>query len=275
MESDNRPPRPAFANIARRWISLWQGADLAGFDDLHAPDFIDHSPSGRTPGRAGFLAGIVELYRAFPDFHGTIEDLVVDSDSGKVAVRWTAVGTHEGTFLGIPGTGTQVDFAGIEIIRVADGKVVERWGEWDDLGLIEQLRAGSTQTIEAPRHVLTILAVSDLARSRRFYQEVFGWPIRVDVPVYVEFGLPDGNGVGLYAREGFACNTGLAPTTVPAGAISGTELYLRCPDPSVLSGRLEAAGARVLSTLAPRDWGDEAAYFADPDGNVIVVARPI
>jgi uncharacterized glyoxalase superfamily protein PhnB len=39
--------------------------------------------------------------------------------------------------------------------------------------------------------------------------------------------------------------------------------------------RLTAAGARVLSPVAPRDWGDDAAYFADPDGNVIVVARPI
>jgi len=38
---------------------------------------------------------------------------------------------------------------------------------------------------------------------------------------------------------------------------------------------LEAAGARLLSAAAPRDWGDEAAYFADPDGNVLVVARPV
>jgi predicted GIY-YIG superfamily endonuclease/catechol 2,3-dioxygenase-like lactoylglutathione lyase family enzyme len=122
------------------------------------------------------------------------------------------------------------------------------------------------------RHVLTILAVSDLARSRRFYEEAFGWPIRVVVPVYVEFGLPGGNGLGLYAREGFARNTGLPPAIVPAGAITGTELYLHCPDPRTLSTKLEAAGARVLSALAPRDWGDEAVYFADPDGNVIVVA---
>jgi len=145
MTDLRRDREQGLKEVAAAWISLWQGGDLHSFDDLHAPDFVDHSPSGRTPDRARFLGGIVELYRAFPEFHGTIEDLVVDSGSGKVAVRWTARGTHEGTFLGVPRTGTRVDFTGIEIIRVAGGRVVERWGEWDGLGIIEQLRmhAGS------------------------------------------------------------------------------------------------------------------------------------
>jgi len=134
--------RDELVDLARRWITLWQGADLSGFDDLHAPDFVDHSPSGRTPDRAGFRVGIVELYRAFRDFHGTIEDLVVEPGSGKVAIRWAAQGTHEGPFLAFPGTGLRIHFAGIEIIRVAGGKVVERWGEWDGLGILEQIRAG-------------------------------------------------------------------------------------------------------------------------------------
>jgi steroid delta-isomerase-like uncharacterized protein len=137
--------RDALVDSARRWITLWQGADLSGFDELHAPDFVDHSASGRRPDRAGFLAGIVELYRAFPDFNGTIEDLVVDPASAKVAVRWTATGTHLGSFQGYPGTGARIRFVGIEIIRVPGGKVVERWGEWDGLGILEQLHvhAGS------------------------------------------------------------------------------------------------------------------------------------
>lgn len=133
--------RDELVDVARRWITLWQGADLSGFDDLHAPDFVDHSPSGRGPDRAGFRAGIVELYRAFPDFYGTIEDLVVEPGSSKVAIRWTAQGTHEGPFLGFPRSGARVRFAGIEIIRVAGGKVAERWGEWDGLGIVEQIRA--------------------------------------------------------------------------------------------------------------------------------------
>ncbi len=127
-----------------------------------------------------------------------------------------------------------------------------------------------------PRHVLTILAVGDLDRSRRFYEEAFGWPLRVEAPVYVEFALPDGRGLGLYKREHFAANTGVQPAGGPGGgATTGTEIYFHCADLPGAIDRLKGAGARLLSPLAARDWGDEAAYFADPDGNVLVLARPL
>jgi predicted enzyme related to lactoylglutathione lyase len=65
----------------------------------------------------------------------------------------------------------------------------------------------------------------------------------------------------------------MLPVAVEDGAITGAEIYLRCDDVEAAVDRLEAAGGRLLSALAPRDWGDDAAYYADPDGNVIVVAR--
>lgn len=123
--------------------------------------------------------------------------------------------------------------------------------------------------------ILTILAVSDLERSVTFYRQAFGWPIRINAPVLVELELPDGRGLGLYKRSGFAHNTQQTPVLVPVGEISGTELYFRTDDLDGAVARLEAAGARPLSALAERPWGDEAAYFADPDGNVIVVSRPL
>jgi len=121
----------------------------------------------------------------------------------------------------------------------------------------------------APRHILTILAVADLDPSATFYREAFGWPPRVVVPVYVEFALPDGRGLGLYAREGFAQNVGQIPTLATPEKIGPTELYFHVDDLDAAIGRLDAAGARVLSERAPRDWGDEAAYYADPDGNQV------
>jgi flavin reductase (DIM6/NTAB) family NADH-FMN oxidoreductase RutF/predicted enzyme related to lactoylglutathione lyase len=126
-----------------------------------------------------------------------------------------------------------------------------------------------------PSHILTIVAVADLERVARFYRDAFGWPTRVEVPVYVEFVLPDGRGLGLYRREAFARNTGQAPAAVQDGAITGTEIYLYCEDLDAAVARLESAGARKLSERAARDWGDEAAYYADPDGNVLVVAYPL
>lgn len=77
---------------------------------------------------------------AFPDFTASTEDLVVDETSGKVAIRWSAVGTHRAEFLAYPATGRRITFRGIEIIRIQRGKIIERWGEWDGRDLAEQLQ---------------------------------------------------------------------------------------------------------------------------------------
>lgn len=124
------------------------------------------------------------------------------------------------------------------------------------------------------RHVLTILAVRDLGRAVAFYRGAFGWKQTVDVPVYAELVMDGDMRLGLYESAGFGRNIGRAPSLVPEGEIGATEIYLHCDDLSAAIERLVGAGARELSSRAPREWGDEAAYFADPDGNVIVVARP-
>ncbi len=123
------------------------------------------------------------------------------------------------------------------------------------------------------RHILTILAVENVARARGLYDAAFGWPTDVDLPVYVEYVLPGDQRIGLYARQGFARNTGVAPVATPPGAIAPTELYLRVGDLPEAAMRLTAAGARLLSAAAPRDWGDSVAYFADLDGNVLAIAQ--
>lgn len=125
------------------------------------------------------------------------------------------------------------------------------------------------------RLALVILAVADVPRAVRFYRAAFGWEQTVDVPVYAELALPGGMRLGLYAREPFGANTGQVPHAIPPGALAPTELYLYPDDLEAARARLEAAGARRLSALAPRGWGDEAAYYADPDGNVLVLARPL
>jgi len=122
-------------------------------------------------------------------------------------------------------------------------------------------------------HVLTILAVTYLERSVEFYDAAFGWPKAVDVPGYVEYQLPAGNRLGLYLRESFAQNVGLSPSSVPPGQITSTEIYLESDEVMEAIERIERASARLLSPLKVRGWGDEAAYYADPDGNVLVLVR--
>jgi predicted ester cyclase len=82
------------------------------------------------------------LLLAFPDLHFTIEDMFAEGD--KVATRWTIRGTHRGEFMGLPPTGNQVTWSGINITRVVEGKLVEDWVEQDTPGLMQQL-AGTVQ----------------------------------------------------------------------------------------------------------------------------------
>jgi steroid delta-isomerase-like uncharacterized protein len=127
--------------VALRWLALWSPGGLGPFAALHAESFVDHSPGPRPGTRAGFRAGIEALLAVFPDFKWAAEDIVVDAAAGKVAIRWTAVGTHDGAYLGYAATSRRVKFAGIEIIRVEDGRVTDRWGEWDADSLRGQLKA--------------------------------------------------------------------------------------------------------------------------------------
>ena len=110
-------------------------------DELHSADFVDCDSAGRPADREGFKQGIRELYVAFPDFHATADDIVVSEASQKVAIRWSATGTHLGTFMVVPATGRAIRFRGIEIIHVEAGRIRERWGEWDGLDLMQQLKA--------------------------------------------------------------------------------------------------------------------------------------
>lgn len=124
-------------------------------------------------------------------------------------------------------------------------------------------------------HVLTILAVSELERSRRFYGALLGWPVQVETPVYVELRHASGMRLGLYVREGFGRNVGRTPIAVEAPDLHAAELYFFTADPAAVSRGAQTSGGRVLSALAPRPWGDEVEYLADPDGHVIAIARPL
>ncbi len=130
------------------------------------------------------------------------------------------------------------------------------------------------QVTAPPRHALTVLAVRDVSRAARFYREAFGWPVRVRVPVFVEFELPDGRGLALFEREAFAVHAGRLPSAVGEGEIGAAELYLRCGDLDAAIARVREAGAGVLAERARKDWGDEVAYFRDPDGHVIALGCP-
>jgi steroid delta-isomerase-like uncharacterized protein len=118
--------------------------DLALADQLVAAQAMNHDPA--TPSDLRALRGpelfkrIVSMYRtAFPDVKLTVDD-VIAADS-KVVQRWHAEGTHRGELAGLAPTGARVTVTGISIDEWRDGKVVETWTQWDNLGLARQVGA--------------------------------------------------------------------------------------------------------------------------------------
>jgi steroid delta-isomerase-like uncharacterized protein len=103
--------------------------------------YLAHQPDGsvleRGPEDVKRFMG--EFHEAFPDFHTEIEDQIAEDD--KVVTRWTMRGTHRGQFRGIVPTGNALEITGIGIFRFSEGKVVESWDNFDQLGMMQQLGA--------------------------------------------------------------------------------------------------------------------------------------
>jgi predicted ester cyclase len=74
---------------------------------------------------------------AFPDVSVEIDELVAEGD--RVAVATTFTGTHEGELMGVSPTGRRVSVTGIDMVRVAGGRIVEHRGLTDIVGLMRQL----------------------------------------------------------------------------------------------------------------------------------------
>jgi steroid delta-isomerase-like uncharacterized protein len=125
--------------VRRLYDDILNTGDLDQADALIAANYIDHNPLGvaRTPGLVGFKQAFRIFRVAFPDQHYTVEEIIVKAD--KVVCRFTMRGTHRGTFMGITSTEKKVQATGIDIFRIAEGKIVEHWGGFDRLGLMQQL----------------------------------------------------------------------------------------------------------------------------------------
>jgi steroid delta-isomerase-like uncharacterized protein len=129
--------------LARRFFEeVFSEGRLEAIDEIVADDYQAHDPQDRFAELRGPAAAraVVKQYRAaFPDLRFTIEDVVEQRD--RIVVRWSATGTHEGELMGLAPTGRTGAVTGITIWRMAGGRVVEAWTNWDTLGLLQQIGA--------------------------------------------------------------------------------------------------------------------------------------
>ena len=138
-DQDSATTNGAKALIERFYREVWDRGNVEVALDVFHDDYIRHDlrPSEALPGGAGQAKIAADFRKAFPDLRFNVELMIAEADF--VAAQWTATGTHTGTWGSLPPTGRTVQFAGVNIFRLRDGKVAEIWNHRDDLGLMSQL----------------------------------------------------------------------------------------------------------------------------------------
>jgi steroid delta-isomerase-like uncharacterized protein len=125
-------------HIVRRWFEeVWNQGRAQTIDDLLDQDAVLHGLGDTMRGPGAFKPFHAAYREALPDVQIRIEELIAEGD--MVAVRWTAAGTHRGNSLGFAATQKRAEFGGMGIVRVRNGRIVEGWNNFDQLGMFRQL----------------------------------------------------------------------------------------------------------------------------------------
>ena len=112
--------------------------DFDGLDAVIAPDMIEHQ-DGAASGVEGVRALITELRTSIPDLHLELQDSATVGD--MTWMRFRSTGTNDGPMWGRPATGRPIDITVMDVMRVANGRIVEHWGVADRLAVLKQIGA--------------------------------------------------------------------------------------------------------------------------------------
>ena len=124
--------------IAKRFEIAVTANDVATFDEVCDPDLADHNADpDQKPGLAGFKEGIAATHAIWGDLQISLQHIFGEGD--LVATHWTLSGTHQAEFRGVPATGRRVSVEGMNVYRIAGGRITEMWGQADGQGIMEQL----------------------------------------------------------------------------------------------------------------------------------------
>lgn len=126
-------------NLVERDLEIWNEGNLALADELIAPDYVEHTAgiSENIVGIDAFKKRVSDLRTNYPDFNLTVEELIVKDD--RIVWRWIANSTNSGTTNDLPPTGKKTRTEGVGILRVVDGKIVERLIYYNEATMLRQL----------------------------------------------------------------------------------------------------------------------------------------
>ena len=125
-------------NLGTRWFEeVWNKGRRAAIAEMLAPRAVLHEGGTDSIGPEGFYSFFDRLRAALSDFRITVHETIVERE--LACVRWTCSCKHTGDGLGMPATHKTLHVTGISIMRIADGRIVEGWQNWDMLGMLQQI----------------------------------------------------------------------------------------------------------------------------------------
>lgn len=116
--------------LARSFLTrVWGPAhDLGAIDELMTGDYVIHSGGRTVRGREAFKAWVVEFHRLMPEALDEVLDVFANAAGDRVVARWVNRGRSNGVF-GLPADGRRIEFHGISVWSVRDGRLAECWVE--------------------------------------------------------------------------------------------------------------------------------------------------
>ena len=141
------------ASLVRRWFEeVWNSGRAEAIDEMFAEEGVAHGLAGESGaelrGPAHFRVFHRQFREAFPGIEVIVDDIISEGD--KVAALCTVRGRHEGDKLGLRATQQPVEFTGMAFVRIADGKIVEAWNNFDFMAMVQQLGALRLKGVAEP-----------------------------------------------------------------------------------------------------------------------------
>ena len=128
-----------FEPVRQLFEQVWNRGRLELLETIAVEELVLHAGRNAVSGRTTLRTIIGDFLTGFPDVKHRIEDLVIEGD--RVVTRWRGVGHHRGSYDGIAPTGREIDYTGITIFRIAEGRIAEAWVNAEMAELLASLRA--------------------------------------------------------------------------------------------------------------------------------------
>lgn len=141
MKADSAAKAQATAQeeAFRKVFEMFNTGNTEGIEDVMSADFVDHQkdPSVTTTGIQGAKDMMALIRTSMPDFRQ--EWLHASTTGDRTYVHFHMTGTNTGPWADMPATGKAMDVMGVDVVRFADGKMVEHWGYMEEMKMMQQL----------------------------------------------------------------------------------------------------------------------------------------